>query len=55
MTGAFCAQNKADIDRLVGQGKVDLIFTDPPYNLEIDGNICGKGSIKYKEFAFVFS
>lgn len=46
------AQNKTDIDRLVVAGKVDLIFTDPPYNVEIDGNVCGKGSIKHKEFAF---
>jgi ParB-like chromosome segregation protein Spo0J len=31
---------------------VDLIFTDPPYNVKIDGNVCGKGSITHREFAF---
>jgi DNA modification methylase len=20
----------------------DLVFTDPPYNVKIDGNVCGK-------------
>jgi DNA modification methylase len=31
---------------------VDLVFTDPPYNVKIDGNVCGKGSITHREFAF---
>ena len=30
----------------------DLIFTDPPYNVEIDGHVCGLGAIKHREFAF---
>jgi DNA modification methylase len=30
---------------------VDLVFTDPPYNVAIDGNVCGKGSIRHREFA----
>jgi DNA modification methylase len=46
------AQKKTDIDQLVGSDEVDMVFTDPPYNVEIDGNVCGKGSIKHKEFAF---
>jgi hypothetical protein len=29
----------------------DLVFTDPPYNVKIDGNVCGKGSIHHREFA----
>jgi DNA modification methylase len=29
----------------------DLVFTDPPYNVKIDGNVCGKGSIRHREFA----
>jgi DNA modification methylase len=27
------------------------VFTDQPYNLKIDGNVCGSGSIKHREFA----
>lgn len=29
----------------------DMVFTDPPYNVKIDGHVCGKGSNKHKEFA----
>lgn len=40
--------------RLLGEGphaSVDAIFTDPPYNVPIDGHVCGKGTIKHREFA----
>jgi DNA modification methylase len=30
----------------------DLVFTDPPYNVAINGNVCGLGSVKHREFAF---
>jgi 16S rRNA G966 N2-methylase RsmD len=30
----------------------DMVFTDPPYNVPVDGHVCGSGSIKHKEFAF---
>ena len=29
----------------------DLVFTDPPYNVKIDQNVCGKGAIRHREFA----
>lgn len=33
-------------------GKIaDMVFTDPPYNVEIHENVCGYGAIKHKEFA----
>jgi ParB-like chromosome segregation protein Spo0J len=41
-----------DVVRLLGTEKADLIFTDPPYNVPIDGNVCGLGSIRHREFAF---
>ena len=28
-----------------------MVFTDPPYNVPIDGHVCGSGSIKHREFA----
>lgn len=28
-----------------------MIFTDPPYNVPIDGHVCGSGTIKHREFA----
>jgi hypothetical protein len=27
------------------------VFTDPPYNVKVDGHICGSGAIKHREFA----
>jgi DNA modification methylase len=29
----------------------DLAFTDPPYNVRIDGNVCGNGAVRHREFA----
>ena len=31
--------------------KAAAVFTDPPYNVKIDGNVCGSGSITHREFA----
>ena len=41
-----------DMKVLLGNEQVDLVFTDPPYNVAIDGNVCGLGSVKHREFAF---
>lgn len=38
-------------DRLLGDEKAQMVFTDPPYNVRIDGHVCGSGSIKHREFA----
>jgi DNA modification methylase len=46
------AQDDQSFRRLMGNEQVDLLFTDPPYNVKIDGNVCGLGSIKHREFAF---
>lgn len=32
--------------------QADLMFTDPPCNVAIDGNVCGLGRVKHREFAF---
>lgn len=45
------ARDPADYDRLLGEEVVDLIFTDPPYNVPIDGHVCGLGKIQHREFA----
>lgn len=45
-------QQQLDIDRLMGGERADILFTDPPYNVTIDGNVCGLGSVKHREFAF---
>ena len=28
-----------------------MVFTDPPYNVRIDGNVCRRGRIRHREFA----
>lgn len=46
------ARSSDDISRLMGCETADLIFTDPPYNVAIDGNVGGLGSVRHREFAF---
>jgi DNA modification methylase len=41
----------ADYERLMRGEKADLVFTDPPYNVPIDGHVCGSGRIRHREFA----
>lgn len=36
--------------RLLSEERVTMIFTDPPYNVNIDGHVMGKGKIKHTEF-----
>jgi DNA modification methylase len=36
---------------LMGSKRAHAVFTDPPYNVAIDGNVCGKGEIRHREFA----
>lgn len=45
-------RSATDIDRLIDGACADLVFTDPPYNVAIDGNVCGLGSVRHREFAF---
>ncbi len=46
------AQVAENFTSLMGAEKADLVFTDPPYNVRITGNVCGLGSVKHREFAF---
>lgn len=46
------ARSATDFETLMDGAKADLVFTDPPYNVKIDGNVCGLGTIKHREFAF---
>jgi ParB-like chromosome segregation protein Spo0J len=45
------ARDKGAYEALLGNERVDLIFTDPPYNVAIDGHVCGLGRIRHREFA----
>jgi len=49
----LCADaTKADsFSRLMGGEAARMVFTDPPYNVPIDGHVCGLGSVKHTAFA----
>lgn len=32
--------------------KADMVFTDPPFNVSVNGHICGKGAVKHEEFKY---
>lgn len=36
---------------LMGKEKADMVLTDPPYNVPIDGHVSGLGQHKHREFA----
>ena len=36
---------------LIGKRRAAAVFVDPPYNVKIEGHVCGNGSIHHREFA----
>ncbi len=46
------AQDPAVYAALLDGETVDMVFTDPPYNVPIDGHVSGLGAVKHREFAF---
>ena len=32
------------------RGRARLVFTDPPYNVPIDGHVSGNGTVRHREF-----
>jgi DNA modification methylase len=44
------ARRRDSFSRLLLAHKARLVVTDPPYNLRIDGVVCGSGAIKHREF-----
>jgi DNA modification methylase len=36
---------------LMGEERARMVFTDPPYNVRIDGHVGGLGAVKHREFA----
>jgi DNA modification methylase len=45
------SRNRYSFDRLLERERTNLVFTDPPYNVPIDGHVCGLGRIRHREFA----
>jgi hypothetical protein len=49
----FCgdALSRASYAALLESKRAQIVFTDPPYNVAIAGNVSGLGRIKHREFA----
>jgi DNA modification methylase len=49
----FCgsALEKSSFAALMGDEKANMVFTDPPYNVPIAGNVSGLGKVEHREFA----
>lgn len=44
------ATESASYSLLLGGCKAQIVFTDPPYNVPIQGHVSGLGSVKHREF-----
>jgi DNA modification methylase len=44
------ARSVACYDQLLDGDKAELVITDPPYNVAIDGHVTGKGAIRHRDF-----
>jgi DNA modification methylase len=49
----FCgdARDRTSFERLLAGEAAQMVFTDPPYNLPIDGHVSGLGTTRHREFA----
>lgn len=45
------ALDLSSYDQLIEGNLVTAVITDPPYNVPIDGHVCGIGHVKHREFA----
>ena len=45
------ATRPESFERLMAGESGEMVFTDPPYNVPIDGHVSGLGSLKHTEFA----
>jgi DNA modification methylase len=44
------AIQECSFNQLMEGRRAGVVFIDPPYNVPIDGNVCGKGTIHHREF-----
>lgn len=44
------ARERADYEKLMGGERAQMTFTDPPYNVRINGHVGGLGKIKHRAF-----
>lgn len=48
----LCASSveQGSYSRLLGAKRAGVVFVDPPYNVKIEGNVSGNGSVRHREF-----
>ena len=44
------ALEASSYDALLAGERAQMVFTDPPYNVPIDGHVVGSGAVKHREF-----
>ena len=44
------ATQRDEFLKLLGDQKAQLVFTDPPYNVPIDGHVSGLGAVRHEDF-----
>ena len=50
----LCGDARADdgaYEHLLDGERAEIVFADPPYNVPIDGHVCGLGKIRHRDFA----
>lgn len=49
----FCGDSRdaESFKKLLMEETADMCFTDPPFNVKVNGHVCGAGKIKHTEFA----
>ena len=49
----FCGDSRDEVSFavLMGEDKARAVVSDPPFNVRVDGHVCGAGAIRHKEFA----
>jgi DNA modification methylase len=45
------ARSDGDYGRLLEGKPADVVLTDPPFNVRVDGNVSGLGKVRHEEFA----
>lgn len=45
------ATKQQSYQQLMADELAEVVFVDPPYNVPIDGHVCGLGAVKHREFA----
>ena len=49
----FCGDSLKEISyqQLLGEQRAEMVITDPPYNVKINGHVSGNGAVQHREFS----